>query len=280
MNKGRLRTIPTKYWRPGENYLEHIVESIQRKVTDGDFVVLSEKAISTALGNIVDESKVKTTLSAKLIAGFWMRTVWGFLLGPQCHFPRRLLQRIREYPNEFGGRHKQVALQYVGLLDALMFGSEGGIDGSNLPYSYVSLALPDPSKIADQVREEIRRRLGKRVFVMITDTDKTYSLGKFHFTPRHSAVAGIHSSVGLVAYVLGRMFRLQKRATPLTISGCKMSAEDALEISEAANRARGYGAGKNVWDMTERFGVDFAAVSWEMLETVRHKPIVIVRTKR
>jgi F420-0:gamma-glutamyl ligase-like protein len=54
-------------------------------------------------------------------------------------------------------------------------------------------------------------------------------------------------------------------------------AEQALKIAEAANRARGHGAGKTVWAMAERFGVGLDCVSWEMLETVKHKPIVIVR---
>jgi F420-0:gamma-glutamyl ligase-like protein len=44
--------------------------------------------------------------------------------------------------------------------------------------------------------------------------------------------------------------------------------------------SRGFGAGRTVWDMAETFKVDLADVSWEMLETVKHKPIVIVRAKR
>ena len=46
-----------------------------------------------------------------------------------------------QLPVRVKSRHKQVALQYAGFWQALMFGSEGGIDGSNLPYSYVSLTL-------------------------------------------------------------------------------------------------------------------------------------------
>jgi F420-0:gamma-glutamyl ligase-like protein len=32
--------------------------------------------------------------------------------------------------------------------------------------------------------------------------------------------------------------------------------------------------------MAERFNVGLDDVSWEMLETVKHKPIVIIRRKR
>jgi F420-0:gamma-glutamyl ligase-like protein len=115
---------------------------------------------------------------------------------------------------------------------------------------------------------------------MIVDTDKTYSFGNFHFTPRPKPIEGIHSFGGVFAYLIGRIFRLRRRATPIAVAGCRLSAEEALRIANVANRARGHGAGRTVWDMAERFGVGLDGVSWEMLETVKHKPIVIVRRKR
>lgn len=280
MNKFRALAIITKYWKPGENYLEEIIKGIDGKIADGDFVVISEKAVSTALNNIVDENGVRPSLSAKLIAKYWMCIVWGYFLGPLCHFQERLLQRLREYPFETGSRHKQVALQYVGLLQALMFGSEGGIDGSNLAYSYVSLPLKNADELAQKIRKQIWSTLRKKVFVMIADTDKTYSFRNFHFTPRPKPIKGIHSLGGFISYVIGRMLRLKRRATPIAVTGCQISAEKALEIAEVANRARGFGAGRTVWDMAEKFKVELTEVSWEMLETVKHKPIVNVRSKR
>ncbi|MEM3699286.1 MAG: coenzyme F420-0:L-glutamate ligase [Candidatus Bathyarchaeia archaeon] len=280
MVKYKVSAITTKYWRPRENYLEEILENVKGKIRNGDFVVISEKAISTALNNIIDESKVKPKWSAKLIAKYWMRIVWGYFLGPLCHFRGKLLYYLRDYPLEMGSRHKQVALQYAGFLQALMFGSEGGIDGSNLAYSYVSLPLTDTVSIAEGIRKQIRLRLGKKVSVMIVDTDKTFSFKNFHFTHRPKPISGIHSFGGFMAYVVGRMFKLRKRATPIAAVGYKISVEKALEIAEIANRSRGFGAGRTVWDMAEKFKVGLNEVSWEMLETVKHKPIVIVRTKR
>ena len=280
MSRYKVLAITTKYWRTGENYLEQIIESIKGKIADGDFIVVSEKAISTASNNIVDENGVRPSLSAKLIAKYWMRIVWGYFLGPLCHFQERLLQRLREYPFETGSRHKQVALQYAGLLQELMFGSEGGIDGSNLAYSYVSLPLKNADELAQKIRKQIWSTLRKKVFVIIADTDKTYSFRSFHFTPRPKPIKGIHSLGGFISYVIGRMLRLKRRATPIAVAGCQISAEKALEIGEVANRARGFGAGRTVWDMAEKFKVELTEVSWEMLETVKHKPIVIVRSKR
>jgi F420-0:gamma-glutamyl ligase-like protein len=280
MGRYKVLAIGTKYWKPRENYLEEIIKSIEKKTLDYDFVVISEKAISTALNNIVNEDYVKPSLSAKLIAICWMRISWGYFFGPLCHFQKKSLKRLRQYPFEMGSRHKQVALHHAGLLQALMFGSEGGIDGSNLAYSYVSLPLNDANKIALEIRRLIWSRLRRKIFVVIADTDKTYSFRNFHFTPRPKPINGIYSFGGFIAYVVGRMFRLKRRATPIAVAGCRISVEKALEIAQVANRARGFGAGRTVWDMAAKFKVGLAEVSWEMLETVKHKPIVIVRTRR
>ena len=70
------------------------------------------------------------------------------------------------------------------------------------------------------------------------------------------------------------------RSTPIALSGSSIRAETALQIAETANKARGYGAGRNVWDMAETFGVGLAEVTWDMLERVEHRPIVIVRPWR
>lgn len=280
MTRLKIHAVTTSYWTPGQDYLKEIVEAIKKKIVDDDLIVVSEKAVSTALNNIVDENKIRPGVAAELIATFWMKIAWGFFLGPLCRFHAKLLTQLRSYPSSAGSRHKQVVLQHAGLLQALMFGSEGGIDGSNLPYSYVSLPLPDPEDVADKIRLRVSVASGKKVSVMIVDTDKTYSYRTFHFTPRPTPFKGIHSFGGVATYAAGRFLGLKKRATPLAVSGVSLSAETALGIAETANRARGHGAGGTVWDMAETFKVPLTEVTWKMLETVKHKPIVLVRKKR
>jgi F420-0:gamma-glutamyl ligase-like protein len=279
MTKYKFLPVTTHYWRPGDNYLRTIVANIKGKISDGDFVVVSEKAISTALNNIIDENRIKPTLNARLIAAVWMRDIWGYLLGPLCRLRKGLIRNIREYPDEKGSHHKQVALRHAGLLQALMFGSEGGIDGSNLPYTYVSRPLKNAGWIALMIRKRLQIDLGKNVSVMIVDTDKTYSISSFHFTPRPRPMRGIHSLGGVISYVVGRFLKLRKRATPLAISGSKLTVEDALHIAELADHARGFGAGRTVWEMADMFHVGLNEVSWQMLEAVKHKPIIIVRKR-
>jgi F420-0:gamma-glutamyl ligase-like protein len=279
MVKYKALAVTTRYWRPRENFLEQIVRCIEGRISDGDFVVLSEKAISTAKGNIVNERLVEPSINSRLIAKYWMQVIWGYILGPLCHFQERLLRYVREYPVEMGSRHKQVALQYAGLFQALMFGSEGGIDGSNLAYAYVSLPLSNADEIAEKIRKKIQSTLKKRVSVIIVDTDKTYSFRNLYFTPRPTSLKGIHSLGAFFAYVIGRLFKLKNQPTPVALAGFNVDVKETLRIADIANHIRGVGAGKTVWDMAERFCVDLAGVRWEMLETVRHKPIVLVRKK-
>jgi F420-0:gamma-glutamyl ligase-like protein len=273
----RTVTIKTDYWRCGEDYLQRIVDSLESKIQDGDVVTVSEKAISTALGNLVDESVIKPGRMARLLAKYWMCLVWGYLLGPLSRLRKRTIQHLRNYPLEEGSAHKQLALEQAGVLDALMFGSEGGIDASNLPYSYVSLPLGNAPGIVRKIRSYINAKLGRDVVVMIVDTDKTYSFGPFHFTPRPKPMYGIHSLGGFLSHVIGRFLKMRHRATPVAVVGSQMLPEEALEIAEIANRARGFGAGRTVWDMAEKFGVPITEVSWGMLDKLEHKPIVIVK---
>ncbi len=269
--------IATRYWKPGEDYIAEIVKAIEQKVKDEDFVTISEKAISTALGNIIDESAVQPSKFAHFLAKYWMRFFWPYILGPLCHLRKITVRHLRSYPIKEGSAHKQIALEHGGFLQALMLGSEGAIDGSNLPYSYVSLPLKNPNQIAQEIQRQIISRLDKRVTVAIVDTDKTYSLKGFHFTPRPTPLKGIHSFGGVLAYVIGRFLELEKRATPLAIIGSKITTEEAIEIAKIANRCRGSGSGRTVWNMAKAFRTTLTGVTWEMLDKVKHQPVVIIR---
>jgi F420-0:gamma-glutamyl ligase-like protein len=273
----KARAISTPYWKPGDDYVTNIMQAVKKRLKNGDIIVISEKAISTALGNIVDESKIEPQRTANFLARYWMRIMWSYMLGPLCHLRKETIQRLRNYPTKEGAQHKQVALQYAGFLQALMYGSEGGIDGSNLPYAYVSLMLRDAPEVAQKVRTAIKETLNKNVTVLIVDTDRTYSLRSFNFTPRFTSARGIHANCGVLAYVAGQSLRLRKHATPIAVTDKKLSTHEALKIATTANRTRGSGAGRTVWDMAERFGVSLTQTTWEMLTKIEHKPIVIIR---
>ncbi len=82
MAKYRALAVTTRYWKPGENYLDEIIKALEERAKDGDFVVISEKALSTSINNIVDESSVEADFAARMISIVWMRIAWGYFLGP------------------------------------------------------------------------------------------------------------------------------------------------------------------------------------------------------
>jgi F420-0:gamma-glutamyl ligase-like protein len=213
---------------------------------------------------------------AKALARVWMRLAWGHVLGPLCHFSNKTLRRLRRYPIPEGEAHKEIALRYAGLVQSLLHYSEGGIDVTNLPFALAALPLSNADEIGVKVLQRIKEDCGKDATVMITDTDKTYSIRRIHITSRSSAVRGIRS-LGPLALVIGRAFRWTAQATPLAICGRPVTVEDALAVADVADRARGFGAGRTVWDMARRFHVALTEVTWEMLDRVEHHPIVIVR---
>jgi F420-0:gamma-glutamyl ligase-like protein len=270
------RAIRTRYWKPCDDYHKIVLDAISEEVQDGDVVAISEKALAVAQGRIVDESKTRPGLLARTLVGFWMRLVWGFVLGRLCHMKPANIKRLRGYPLCEGAKHKQVCLEHAGLLQALRPFSEGGIDTANLPYSLASLPLESPKRFAEQIRNKIADRLGKDVALAIVDSDKTYSCCGIHLASRPIDIPGL-VDLGFFAYVIGRAFRWRARSTPIAWVGSVVSAEDALRVAGLANKARGYGAGRTAWEMAVRFGVGLTEVDWEMLEQVEHRPIVILR---
>lgn len=279
MTKYSGLALSTKYWRPGDDYSKIIIETIKKRVRDNDFVIISEKALAIATGNYIDESNITASLTAKVFSRFWMRIVWGYILGILCHLGKNLIQRLKEYPIDEGSQHKQVVLKRAGFWQALMWGSEGGIDGSNMPYAYVCLPLETPYKIAQEISQKILEVLNKRIILIIVDTDKTYTFKNFHFTPHPKPMEGIQSSGGWIGYLIGRVLRLKKKSTPLAIGGGDINVEKALSIANIADRIRGAGSGATVWDMAARFKVKNTEISWSMLESLNHKPIVIIRER-
>jgi F420-0:gamma-glutamyl ligase-like protein len=280
MKKYSGLAMVSKYWKPGDDYLNLIINIIKKRVNNNDFVIVSEKALAIAIGNYIDESKFNASLTARVISRFWMRIIWGHILGPFCHLGSRLVHRLKEYPLEKGSRHKQVVLQQAGFWQTLMWGSEGGIDGSNLPYAYVCLPLERSYEMAQKIFREILRVLNKKIIVLIVDSDKTYTFRNFHFTPHPKPMRGIQSFGGWISYLIGRSLKLKKKSTPLAIAGDNIHVEKALRIANIADRIRGAGSGATVWDMAARFNVRNTEVSWKMLDSLNHKPIVIIRERK
>jgi F420-0:gamma-glutamyl ligase-like protein len=251
---------------------------LRDRINDNDVIVISEKALATAAGRICDESKYQPYMLAKILAGFWMRKIWGYFLAPISRMSKKNISRLRQYPFKEGSRHKQLTLHYAGFLQSLRHGSEGGIDVSNLPYTYSCIPFMHPEMIVSDIRQYVKKILNKNVDVMISDSDKSYSFFNFHLSARKSSVKGIHC-FGILAFILGRFFKLKPRSTPIAFTRDDKNPEEALRLAAISNKSRGDGAGRTIWDVAELFRVDITGVTWNMLENMPHYPIVILRTE-
>jgi F420-0:gamma-glutamyl ligase-like protein len=277
MMKIKTFTLQCQYWRPGTNYQKEISRRVANIVYDGDIIAVSEKALSTAMGNIVDESLIKPGALAWFLSSFWTRRVWGGPLGRALRLKEQTISNLQNYPRIEGAAHKQVALSNVGFLQSLRHYSEGGIDASNLPYSYVSLPLKNPSKIASRIREDIEKKSDVKVTVMIVDGDTTYSWKNLHLAPRNVETPGFIHFGGFITFLIGRFFGFQARQTPVAISGESINPDRSLWFARLFHKLCGGGAGRTAWSMSENMETSLTGVTWEMLESVEHYPITVIR---
>ena len=275
----RLRTITfkTSFWRNGTDYVSEIIRVTAPHLKNDDIIAVSEKAVSTASGNIYDEAGVVPGIVARFLAGYWTRGFWAGPLGMITGLKRQTLLNLKNYPVEEGAAHKQTALWNVGLLQSLRHYSEGGIDASNLPYTYVSLPLGKPIEVADRIRESVFQRTGKKITVMIIDGDTTYSWRNLHLAPRVVDTPGLVHFGGVLTFIIGRLLGFKARQTPIAISGYPINPDRALWYANLFHRLCGEGAGRTVWSMSKNMDTSFTGVTWEMLEEVDHFPVTLLR---
>lgn len=216
---------------------------------------------------------------AKFLADSWTRGLWGGPLGKLTRLKPQTLMNLKNYPVDEGAAHKQTALWHVGLLQSLRHYSEGGIDASNLPYTYVSLPLSNPIEVADTIREAIHTRTGKEVTVMIMDGDTTHSWHNLHLAPRRVDTPGLIHMGGVLTFIIGRLLGFRARQTPIAVSGDPVNPDRTLWYANLFHRLCGGGAGRTVWSMSSNMDTSITGVTWEMLEAVDHFPITLIRQK-
>ncbi len=273
----RIKPIRTSYWRPGTDYGQEIVEAVRTHVRDGDILAVSEKAVSTAQGNLVDEAGVRPGRVARFLAETWMRRVWGGPLGRLTKLKDKTMKNLRSYPKMEGAAHKQTAIWHAGLAQSMRHYSEGGIDASNLPYSYVCLPLREPAETAEEILQRVRKETGRDLTVMIVDGDTTYTWRNLHMAPRRVPTPGLVHLGGFLPFVIGRALALRARQTPVAVAGGCMNPDRALWIASLYHRHSGRGAGRTVWGMAETMGTGLTGVTWEMMDMVHHHPVALIR---
>ena len=218
--------IKPGYIKPGDD-LSSIINPARELMKDGDYLVIAETPVSVSQNRLIDEAEYSPSLSAKFLTVVWSKYLWGYILGPLLKIKKRTIKNLRKLPKQTEA-HKEVVLQLYGLKHALKPASEAGIDLSNAPGTCVSLLPENPERVAKQIKADI----GKKVCVMIIDTDATYMKNGKYFTGLPIAIEGIEADKGFFGYVKGQLSQ-NMGSTPL---GCseKMDVETALKIANIA----------------------------------------------
>jgi len=276
--------LKSEVWRPKADFKNKIVEMIRNIAEDGDYVVVSEKALSTVLGHLYDESLIKSDLFSKVMTYLTTRVLWGALLGRVCKLSPETLRLLRSYPLADGARHKKLALRIGGPLQALRPTSEVGIDTTNVPGYLVSLPLEKPFEVAHEIRKHVAEKLRVNVRVVIADSDKCYRLKRIPKLILTSRETGLSPSVnlGFISFLIARAFSrlFSPYATPLGFSPRGIDLDELLIVSELADRARGPGAGRTLFEVEKKLGLKATEITWETLNSLPHYPVVVVKKVR
>ena len=275
----RFYRRPFTYWYPGIDVIGELVRKYGRIANNGDFLVISEKALATAYGYIYDESSIRVDTITRILTFILNRYVWGYLLSRYIGIKTRQLLLIT--PTEVMARHKKLALKYGGFKHFIKPVSEAGIDAKNLPYQYVALPLRDANRIARSIYQGFLMH-GKRVNILIIDTDRTFKpkrLSNIAFSTRKSFIRGV-IDLGGFGYIIGKalpgLFKVYP--TPVAYYGDWVSLTTILRISRIARSIIGEGFGLNVYDMLSKLNKkSFDEVTWMDMSKITHYPAVLVR---
>ena len=279
---------PSPYWLPKSNFINHIIKLYGNVLEDNDYLVIAEKALSIALGNIYDEALIKSSILGKFFTIIIARILWCRLLSRLLDLSQNIIEVLCKCPIDKLSNHKQLVLKYskniYKLLQLFKPVSENGIDTTNLPYEYVSLPLSNALSIAKHIKNAIKKKLNKCVNVMIIDSDLSCRCGFLSnviLTSRESTLPNF-LNLGVVSYIICKLFRRRCKLYPTVIAyvGSPLNSCRLLRIAKIACKYMGEGVGSTVLEMARKFRTNITEVSWTMLCSVKHYPVVIIRQVR
>jgi coenzyme F420-0:L-glutamate ligase len=156
MNSVRLYAVKTRLVKTGDNLVEVVLEALkEQKLTleDNDVLVLTSKIVAHVEARLVNLNEVKPSEKAKELAKkFSLQQEVAELI-------------LREADKVYGGVEKAVLTLKNGVLTA-----NAGIDKKNVPEGYVALWPKKARETAKKIREEIKRKTGKTIAVLIVDS--------------------------------------------------------------------------------------------------------------
>ena len=158
---GELRAIPVRGMgeiRVGDSLAENILRALRRqklRIEAGDILIVTHKIVSKAEGRVVRLREVKPTQPAR-------------------RWARRNALDARVVELALRESRRVVRMQHGVLITETAQGlvcANSGVDVSNVDGGRSASLLPkDPDKSATALREELKKRTGRAIAVIITDS--------------------------------------------------------------------------------------------------------------
>lgn len=152
----KVLPIRTRTIKPNDDFLDVIVEGMQRlglAFQDNDILGIAETPLGTTQGRIVKLDEVDVSQEATQLAE-------SYEMNPA------VAQLVLNEADEILGGIPHVLLTIKE--NTLM--ANAGVDKSNVPPGYASLLPLDSRKSAEDIRQQVMQRFGKRIGVLIIDS--------------------------------------------------------------------------------------------------------------
>ena len=151
-----LYSLHTPIIRPGDNIAKVMMNALEREklhLEDGDIIVIGESVVATSQGRLEKLDQVNPSEDA-------IRLAKKYDLDPKI-----AEVVLRESDDVYGGVGDVLLTQKDGL-----FVANAGVDSSNAPNGYVILLPKEPQKTADRIRNDVEKKTGKKIGIIIGDS--------------------------------------------------------------------------------------------------------------
>jgi len=203
-----LQTVPEI--EQADNLAEIIVKCAEDEISglrEKDIIVLTSKIVSKALGRIRKLSDVSPGKKALKLSGQtgkdakWLQMIFDeghqilAIIPIKGIVESRIMNASEDIEcSKIVCEHEQAICITRGR-DGRIHTCDAGIDGSNHPAGIVSLLPEDPDKKAQQIRQQIQDIIGKKVAVILADTEML-PFGTMDFAVGSSGIEPVSKQFG------------------------------------------------------------------------------------
>ncbi len=175
--------------KPGDNLAKLIVDAALNEdigIEDDDIIVVTSKVVLKSLGQMFKIDEIRPSFAAKIISkltGKDPKEVELILKAsrdiiavvPFKSVNEKVLFKITRNPAEALKLFKRIPSLLVVITKQRLIALDGGVDYSNLPPGYAIANVIDFDEEARRLRFEIEKLTGKRVAVVLSDTESDTS---------------------------------------------------------------------------------------------------------